>query len=79
MAIKPVIAGTDGSDGSAQAVAWAIQKAVRRHVPAVQSRRWSACLVPRTSWSSAGAIAPRGDNPLLGNRFVDVGTRLELE
>lgn len=33
MAIKPVIAGIDGSAASARAMAWAIQEAVRRDVP----------------------------------------------
>jgi nucleotide-binding universal stress UspA family protein len=33
MAIKPVIAGTNGSVGSARAVAWAVQEAVQRDVP----------------------------------------------
>jgi nucleotide-binding universal stress UspA family protein len=33
MAIKPVIAGTNGSVASARAVAWAVQEAVQRDVP----------------------------------------------
>ena len=56
-----VLVGSDGSEGSAQAVAWAAGLAARLQVKLHVLRAWSLTTAPRPATMEPGYIPPRAD------------------